>query len=70
MAGTSAYLVLTNGEWRKVTGEAGKYWICGDTQIRKINRSIVRVETAADEAEPEAKLSGKKQTARKKKAEE
>lgn len=30
-----AYVVLSDGSRYKITGEDGKYWICGDTQFRK-----------------------------------
>ena len=29
------YLLLPNGERFEITGETGKYWLCGDTQFRK-----------------------------------
>lgn len=29
------YVVLPDGSKYKITGENGKYWICGETQFRK-----------------------------------
>lgn len=30
------YFVLPDGKKYKITGEDGKYWICGKTQFRKL----------------------------------
>lgn len=35
-AKTKKVFVLANGDRYDVTGETGKYYICGDTQFRKL----------------------------------
>ena len=62
-------VVFRDGSKREITGEDGKYWLTGDTKIRKLSDLILRIETVEEEAEPEAATSGKKK-ARKKKSEE
>lgn len=41
---TKKYLYLTNSERYEVTGEDGKYFVCGKTAFRKSNPAIQRVE--------------------------
>ena len=41
---TKRYLYLTNDKKYEVTGENGKYFICGDTQFRKGNAEIRNLE--------------------------
>lgn len=37
-------LVMDNGKTYRITGERGKYYLCGRTQFRKGNPHIVRTE--------------------------
>ena len=37
-------LVFADGTTAEVTGETGKYYICGETRYRKANPRIVNVE--------------------------
>ena len=45
---TVRYAVLPDGSRREITGENGRYYVCGDTQFRKAG---VRVEAEKDETE-------------------
>lgn len=51
-------LVFGDGSEVPVTGEQGKFWICGERQFRKGNPKIVRIEgreaaeTPAEDAPP------------------
>lgn len=71
---TNKVLVMTGGENLEITGEQGKYWLCGERKVRKLNRGILRVEEAKAPAEekPEAapKPAKKPAAKKKKKAEE
>lgn len=40
-------LVLNSGRW-EITGETKKYWLCGNTQFRKNNPRILRIEEVQD----------------------
>lgn len=40
-------LVLNSGR-REITGETEKYWLCGNTQFRKNNPRILRIEEVQD----------------------
>lgn len=64
------YVVLAWGEKREITGEEGKYWLCGDTRIRKLSESILRVESATEDEPPKGKAPDKKTTAKKRKTED
>ncbi len=37
------YIVMANGKEYLVTGEEGKYYVCGETRFRKGNRNIVKI---------------------------
>lgn len=51
------FLIFKDGSTKEITGDEGKYWICGEERFRKLGRMISEVqETAA-----------KKKSARKKK---
>lgn len=39
-------LVLHNGEKLPITGEEGKFWICGERRFRKLSHSISGIEKA------------------------
>ena len=47
-ARTIRFLVFPDGERREITGETGKYWLCGETQFRKA-RALEIVEEKAEE---------------------
>ena len=77
---TEKILVMINGDRHTVTGEQGKYWLCGDTGFRKLSKQIASVEEveipdedAGAEAEvapePEAEPKKKPASRKKKKAE-
>ena len=56
-------LVFADGTRVRVTGEKGKYWLCGEAQYRKGNPGIVGVEKEKDEetispAEPDSSARG------------
>ena len=57
------YVIFKDGKKKAITGENGKYWICGKTQFRKASSEIAEiiVEKAEEKAEPMKKKSaGKK----------
>lgn len=75
-------LVFRDGSAKKITGEAGKYWLCGEDRVRKLSRQIAEIRevpetvkiklTAEAPAEPSAEATEakpKKKTTRKKKKE-
>lgn len=43
------FLELTDGRRLAVTGEAGKYWLCGEERFRKLGNLVSRVEEVAEE---------------------
>ena len=47
---TERYAILPNGEKQRITGENGRYYICGDHQVRKAS---VTVEKAPKKEEQE-----------------
>lgn len=47
-AQTHRELVLTNGDRYVITGETEKYHLCGETQFRKNNPRIARIESVAE----------------------
>lgn len=52
----SRFFVLPSGERYEVTGENGKYWLCGDTKFRKsAGRGTVEEVRPAPEPEPDMK---------------
>ena len=55
-------LVMKSGERLAITGEEGKYWLCGEQRFRKLSASVLAVEEteAAETAEPVKKTSKKK----------
>ena len=55
-------LVLTDGRKLEITGEDGKYWVCGERRFRKLSPAICEVRDAQ-----EKKPAPKKKTAAKKK---
>ncbi len=59
-------VVFHDGSKREITGEDGKYWLTGDTRIRKLSEQILCVEEAEEEAPSGS--TGKKPAKRKKKA--
>ena len=68
-------LVLHGGERVRITGEEGKYWLCGDRRFRKLSHSVHSVEEAeiqdaTAEAVEEEPVPVKKTSKKKKKTEE
>lgn len=55
-------IIFKNGKSVNVTGEAGKYWLCGELRVRKLNKSIAEVRELPDE-KPKKKTSRKKKDA-------
>ena len=55
-------IIFKNGQSVNVTGEAGKYWLCGELRVRKLNKSIAEVRELPDE-KPNKKTSRKKKDA-------
>lgn len=47
-AKTKKVFVLSNGDRYDVTGETGKYYVCGDTQFRKLGGRGEIVEVPAE----------------------
>lgn len=43
-------LLMNDGKEYEITGEAGRFWICGDTQFRKGNGEVVEAKTGKDAA--------------------
>lgn len=41
-------LCMVNGDEIPITGQKGKYWICGETQFRKANPAIFGVKTVKE----------------------
>lgn len=67
---TEKILVMINGDRHTVTGEQGKYWICGDTGFRKLSKQIASVEEVEifdEEAEVEAEVTPEPEAEPKKK---
>lgn len=65
-------LVFRDGTEREITGETGKYWLCGDAKFRKLGSAILQVEERAGkqtEDAPEAKAEKKTASGKKKKKE-
>lgn len=62
-------LVFKNGKERIITGEDGKFWICGDERFRKLGKQIagVKEEAITAESTPEAKPKPKRKSTKKKK---
>lgn len=60
-------VVFHDGSKRDITGEDGKYWLTGDTRIRKLSKQILRVEET--EESPAARKGGKR-TVKKKRNDE
>ena len=48
-------LVLRDGTVYPVTGEAGKFWLCGSTQFRKGSGRIAAVREAPKAEKPDEK---------------
>ena len=48
---TERYAVTENGERLKITGENGRYWLCGSVQMRKSR--VTTEEKAPEEKKPE-----------------
>ena len=44
-AKTVRYAVLPDGSRREITGENGRYYVCGDAQFRQRRRRSSRTET-------------------------
>lgn len=53
-------LVFRSGKRRDVTGEEGRYWVCGKTRFRKGSPEILRVEEKAAK-KPEGAAEKKKE---------
>lgn len=47
-------LVFKDGLSKEITGETGKYWLCGEERFRKLGRSFLEVrEISVEPKEPE-----------------
>jgi len=53
---TKKYLIFAGGSRAEVTGESGRYYICGGTRFRRGNPAIARVEVQVM-PEPERETS-------------
>ena len=70
-------IVFKDGSKKVITGEEGKYWLCGEERIRRLSRQIAEISDIpeilpADEPEAEAEKPAqkpKKKSERKKKTE-
>lgn len=62
-------VVFQDGSKRDITGEDGKYWLTGETKIRKLSDQIQRIEEIPD-GEPEPKRTAKRPAKKKKEASE
>ena len=60
-------LVFANGITKEITGDAGKYWLCGEERFRKAGKQFLEVREIP---EPKAAPKPKKKAAKKKKAAE
>lgn len=58
-------VVFHDGSKREITGEEGKYWLTGETKIRKLSDLILRIEEVPDE-EPKPKSAAKRSSKKKK----
>jgi len=65
-------LVFSSGATKEITGDAGKYWLCGEERFRKAGKQFLEVrDFPEEEKEPKKRTSpAKKKTAKKKKAAE
>lgn len=48
------YVLLANGEKHAITGEEGRYYICGDIRFRKANVTVEKAPAVQEKTEPEA----------------
>lgn len=62
-------LIFRDGSRKEITGEAGKYWLTGETRFRKLSKSIAELREEPDES-PKKTGASRKRTAKKKTAEE
>lgn len=58
-------VVFQDGSKREITGEDGKYWLTGETRVRKLSDMIAGIEEAPEETAP-AKSTAKKPSKKKK----
>ena len=58
-------VVFHDGSTREITGEEGKYWLTGETKIRKLSDLILRIEEVPYE-EPKPKSAAKRSSKKKK----
>lgn len=56
-------LVFANGITKEITGDAGKYWLCGEERFRKAGKQFTEVREIP---EPEETPNTKKKAAKKK----
>ena len=65
-------LVFSNGVTKEITGDAGKYWLCGEERFRKAGKQFLEVRDIPEEEKNSKKRTPpeKKKTAKKKKAAE
>lgn len=64
-------IVFKDGSTKKITGEAGKYWLTGEARVRKLSETIAEIaETAEAEEQPKAEAPKKKPAKKKKKTED
>ena len=36
-------LVFADGSTREITGDGGKYWLCGEERFRKLGKSVAEI---------------------------
>lgn len=56
-------LVFSNGVTKEITGDAGKYWLCGEERFRKAGRQFLEVREIAEAAPAQKKKPAKKKKA-------
>lgn len=64
-------LVFSNGVTKEITGDAGKYWLCGEERFRKAGKQFLEVRDvpeAGETAEIQPKGGEKRASSPKKKA--
>lgn len=45
-------LVFSNGVTKEITGDAGKYWLCGEERFRKAGKQFLEVRDVPEAEEP------------------
>lgn len=53
-------IAFKDGRTAEITGEAGKYWMTGETRVRKLSGSIAEIRETEEPAEKKTKKTGRK----------